>query len=126
YFSRNLLLQSPFGVSTSGTGPIVIRIASFTDGTSNTHVASEILQGAPDDIRGTVWVDNPGAGSYMTRFTPNGYQDYVPLFQPWASAVSASALAFNNADNLPSFAGSGVGTSPPSPGALCDSQPVQG
>ena len=24
----------------------------------------------------------------MTRFTPNGYQDYVPLFQPWASSVS--------------------------------------
>ena len=25
-----------------------------------------------DDIRGTIWTDNPGAGSYMTRFTPTG------------------------------------------------------
>ena len=47
-------------------------------GLSNTQFVSELLQGAADDIRGTVWVDNPGAGSYMTRFTPNGIQDYVP------------------------------------------------
>ena len=35
--------------------------------------------GSSDDIRGTIWTDNPGAGSYMTRFTPNGHQGYVPL-----------------------------------------------
>jgi prepilin-type N-terminal cleavage/methylation domain-containing protein/prepilin-type processing-associated H-X9-DG protein len=126
YFSPNLFLQSPFGLDPSGTGPIVIRIGSFTDGTSNTHVASEILQGAPDDIRGTVWDDHPGAGTYMTRFTPNGYQDYVPLFQPWASSVSASALAFNNADNLPGLNGSSDGSSPPNSGSECDSQPARG
>src|SRR5262245_33561802 len=72
YSSRNLSLQSPCGLNLSGTGPIVIRIGSFTDGTSHTHVASELLQGAPDDMRGTVWSNNPGAGTYMTRFTPNG------------------------------------------------------
>ncbi len=44
-FSRNLFLQSPFGLNTSGTGPILITIGSFTDGTSQTHVASELLQG---------------------------------------------------------------------------------
>ena len=126
FFSRNLFLQSPFGLNPSGTGPIVITIGSFTDGTSNTHVASELLQGAPDDIRGTVWSLNPGAGSYMTRFTPNGYQDYVPLFQPWASSVSASSLAFNNADNLPGLHGSNYGSSPPNPGSMCDSQPARG
>jgi prepilin-type N-terminal cleavage/methylation domain-containing protein/prepilin-type processing-associated H-X9-DG protein len=125
-FTRNLFLQSPFGVNTSGTGPMTIRISSFTDGTSNSHVASELLQGASDDIRGTMWVDNPGAGSYMTRFTPNGYQDYIPLLQPWASAASAGALALDNADNLASWGGSSVGTSPPTPGTLCDSQPAQG
>jgi prepilin-type N-terminal cleavage/methylation domain-containing protein/prepilin-type processing-associated H-X9-DG protein len=123
---RSLYLQSPFGVSPSGGGPMVVQIASFTDGTSNTHVAAELLQGATDDIRGTIWVNNPGAGTYMTRFTPNGYQDYIPLLQPWASQVSASVLAFDNADNLPSWGGSGYGTSPPSPGTLCDSQPAQG
>ena len=105
---------------------MTIRIASVTDGTSNTQFVSEILQGAADDLRGTIWTDHPGSGSYMTRFTPHGRQDYVPLFQPWASAISASALVGNTMDNLPSFAGSSPGTSPPSPGTLCDSQPGQG
>jgi prepilin-type N-terminal cleavage/methylation domain-containing protein/prepilin-type processing-associated H-X9-DG protein len=123
-FTRTYFLQSAFGVNTSGTGPMTIRIASFTDGTSNTHVASELLQGAQDDIRGTIWVDNPGAGSYMTRFTPNGYQDYIPLIPPWSAL--ASGVGFDNADNLASWGGSSLGTSPPTPGSLCDSQPVQG
>jgi len=126
WFTPALHLAAPFGVNPNGSGPSLVRIASVTDGTSNTQFVSELLQGAPDDIRGTIWVDNPGAGTYMTRFTPNGFRDYVPLFQPWASAVPASGLAFNNADNLPSFAGSGIGTSPPAPGSLCDSQGAQG
>ena len=62
----------------------------------------------------------------MTRFTPNGYRDYIPLVQPWASAISPSALVGDNMDNLPMFAGSSPGTSPPTPGSLCDSQPVYG
>jgi len=125
-FPRNIFLQSPFGVSPSATGPMTIRIASITDGTSNTHVAAELLQGAPDDIRGTIWVGNPGAGTYMTRFTPNGYQDYIPIFPAYANAVSATSLAYDNADNLPTWGGSGYGTSPPTPGSLCDSQSVMG
>jgi prepilin-type N-terminal cleavage/methylation domain-containing protein/prepilin-type processing-associated H-X9-DG protein len=124
-FTRNLYLQSPFGINANGTGPITVRLAAVTDGTSNTHFVSEILQGASDDIRGTIWTDNPGAGSYMTRFAPNGYQDYVPLFPPWATAVPASALVSNNMDHLASFGASGPGTSPPSPGSMCDSQPAQ-
>ena len=124
FFTRNLYLPSPFGINATATGPATIRIASVTDGTSNTHFVSEILQGAADDIRGTIWNDHPGAGSYMTRFTPNGYKDYVPIFQPWASAIGN--LAGNTMDNLATLAGSGPGTSPPSPGSLCDSQPAQG
>jgi prepilin-type processing-associated H-X9-DG protein len=40
----------------------------------------------------------------------------------------ASALVGDNMDNLPTFGGSGPGTSPPAPGSgsLCDSQPAQG
>jgi prepilin-type N-terminal cleavage/methylation domain-containing protein/prepilin-type processing-associated H-X9-DG protein len=125
-FSRNLFLQSPFGLSPSETGPIMIRIGSFTDGTSNTHVASELLQGALDDARGVVWSNNPSANSYVTRFTPNGYQDYVPRFQPWASSVSAGALVFNDADNLPAFLSPNFGSNPPNPGSMCDSQPARG
>jgi prepilin-type N-terminal cleavage/methylation domain-containing protein/prepilin-type processing-associated H-X9-DG protein len=119
----SLYLQSPFGVNQAGTGPQLVRVASVTDGTSNTHFCAEILQGASDDIRGTIWVDNPGAGSYMTRFTPNSFQDYVPLLQPWASAgINTAGIPM---DNVASFGPSGPGTSPATPGSLCDSQPVQ-
>ena len=53
YFTRNLYLQSPFGLDPTGMGPMTIRLAAVTDGTSNTHFVSEILQGAADDVRGT-------------------------------------------------------------------------
>ena len=105
-----LYRQAPFGSNTTGTGPITIRVASVTDGLSNTHFVSEILQGASDDTRGTVWFDDPGDGSYMTRFTPNGFLDFLQ------SGV--------NMDVVASFV-TGPGHSPPQPGELCDSQPVQ-
>jgi prepilin-type N-terminal cleavage/methylation domain-containing protein/prepilin-type processing-associated H-X9-DG protein len=124
FFPRSLYLQSPFGINAAGTGPAVIRMASITDGTSNTQFCSELLQGANDDVRGTIWGSNPGTSNYMTRFTPNGYQDYVPLFPLYASQVSASALVGDNMDNLPTFGGSAPGTSPAVPPSLCDSQPV--
>jgi prepilin-type N-terminal cleavage/methylation domain-containing protein len=118
-----LWLQSPFGVARSGNGPYNCRVASVTDGLSNTHFVSELLQGATDDIRGAIWVLNAGAGAYMTRFAPNGYQDYTAVILPW-STIGAT-LTFNNLDNLASFGGTGIGTSPASPGSLCDSQPGQ-
>jgi hypothetical protein len=46
-----------------------------TDGLSNTVFLAEIRQGSPYDIRGVIWTSVPGAGSYMTRFTPNGSLD---------------------------------------------------
>jgi len=88
-----LQLQAPFGINTNATGPSLVRVASVTDGLSNTQFASEILQGAPDDIRGTMWISLAGGSCFMTRFTPNGYQDYVPLFPPWSLAGIASAGA---------------------------------
>jgi prepilin-type N-terminal cleavage/methylation domain-containing protein/prepilin-type processing-associated H-X9-DG protein len=102
--------QAPFGSNTSGTGPITIRVASVTDGLSNTQFLSEILQGASDDVRGAVWFEDPGAGSYMTRFTPNGFLDYLG--------------AGINMDVVAGFI-TGPGQSPAQAGALCDSQPVQ-
>jgi prepilin-type N-terminal cleavage/methylation domain-containing protein/prepilin-type processing-associated H-X9-DG protein len=119
-----LYRQSPFGINTAATGPAVIRMASITDGTSNTQFCSELLQGASDDVRGTIWGANPGTSNYMTRFTPNGFRDYVAMFPPWSTSVSASALANNNMDNLPTFGGPAAGTSPATPPCLCDSQPV--
>jgi prepilin-type N-terminal cleavage/methylation domain-containing protein/prepilin-type processing-associated H-X9-DG protein len=105
-----LYRQAPFGSNTSGTGPMTIKVASVTDGLSNTQFVSEILQGANDDIRGTVWFEDPGAGSYMTRFTPNGILD-----------ILGSGI---NVDVVAGFV-TGPGHSPPQPGELCDSQPVQ-
>ncbi len=105
----SLHLQTPFGINASATGPSLVRIASITDGTSNTAAASEILQGAQDDVRGTLWISLAGGSCYMTRFTPNSYQDYVPLFLPWSAAGIASAGA--KTDLLLT--------------GLCDSQPVQ-
>ena len=85
-----LYRQSPFGLSQAGTGPQLVRMASITDGSSNTEFMSEILQGANDDIRGTVWVDNGGAGSYMTRFTPNGNHDVGQLLASRAATPATT------------------------------------
>lgn len=63
---RNLM--SPFG-QTPRT------ISMVTDGTSNTVFIAEIRQGSLNDIRGVIWTSVPGAGSFMTRFTPNGRND---------------------------------------------------
>jgi prepilin-type N-terminal cleavage/methylation domain-containing protein/prepilin-type processing-associated H-X9-DG protein len=52
-----------------------ISFASFTDGTSNSVVMAEVLQGAETDIRGTIWQSVPGGSHYMSRFTPNKVQD---------------------------------------------------
>jgi prepilin-type N-terminal cleavage/methylation domain-containing protein/prepilin-type processing-associated H-X9-DG protein len=104
-----LHLATPFGLNASASGPSLVRIASITDGLSNTQVASEILQGASDDIRGTMWISLAGGSCYMTRFTPNSYQDYVPLIPPWSLAGIASAGA--KTDLLLT--------------GVCDNQPVQ-
>jgi prepilin-type N-terminal cleavage/methylation domain-containing protein/prepilin-type processing-associated H-X9-DG protein len=106
-----LYRQSPFGVNLMGSGPQTVRIASVTDGLSNTQFVSEILQGAFDDIRGTIWNALAGAGSYVTRFTPNGHLDLLG--------------SGNNVDNVPATSFTGSGMSPAGPGSLCDSQPGQ-
>ena len=54
------------------------------------------------------------AGSYMTRFAPNGYQDLLPIWlslsNPRALPGISGALALDNYDNIGSFG-------PPGPGA---------
>jgi prepilin-type N-terminal cleavage/methylation domain-containing protein/prepilin-type processing-associated H-X9-DG protein len=107
--SASLHLQSPFGINSGATGPSLVRVASVTDGTSNTQFAGEMLQGAQNDVRGSLFITLAGACSFMTRFTPNSYQDYVPLLLPWSTA--GVKTAGSTLDNL--YAG------------LCDSQPVQ-
>ncbi|ODT97557.1 MAG: prepilin-type N-terminal cleavage/methylation domain-containing protein [Planctomycetes bacterium SCN 63-9] len=50
-------------------------ISKFTDGTGATALMSEVLQGEPFDIRGTLWQSVPGGSHYMSRFTPNATND---------------------------------------------------
>jgi prepilin-type N-terminal cleavage/methylation domain-containing protein/prepilin-type processing-associated H-X9-DG protein len=64
-------IQSAFGHD------MKINIARVTDGTSNTVFLAEVLQGAQYDVRGMMWSSVPGGASFMTRFTPNSYQDYL-------------------------------------------------
>jgi prepilin-type N-terminal cleavage/methylation domain-containing protein len=61
-------LASPFGHS-------VRTYSMVTDGLANTVFLAEIRQGALYDIRGVLWTSVPGAGSFMTRFTPNNLVD---------------------------------------------------
>jgi len=61
--------KSAFGFHTAG-------LNAFTDGSSNTVAAAEVLQGAPTDVRGTMWSTIPGGASFMSRLAPNGTVDY--------------------------------------------------
>ena len=99
--------------STSGSFPTLyrnqtllsaqtVRFASITDGLSNTQFVSEILQGAQDDVRGTIWVDDACAGAYQTRFTPNGTQDILQVLGAWAGNGTI------NVDNVPGGASAGT------------------
>jgi prepilin-type N-terminal cleavage/methylation domain-containing protein/prepilin-type processing-associated H-X9-DG protein len=115
-----LYRASPFGINQSLSGPQLVKYASVTDGLSNTHFCSELLQGAQDDLRGTIWVDDACAGAIQTRFTPNGTQDILQLLGAW------TGNGFNNVDNVPGGASAGTpGFSPAMAGTLCDTQPVQ-
>lgn len=131
FSSRTLHHPSAFGFNDSGTGPALVTFASFTDGTSNTIVASEILRGQSDDIRGAFWFVGAGAGSFMSRFTPNGKVDLASIpsvtnGMGWTpDRVKSELLVNNTMDNLASFVGVSaptVGESPALRGTLCNNQ----
>ncbi len=114
---------APFGYNQGATGPQLVTIASINDGTSNTLLLSEVLQGANDDIRGLLWTDFPGSHSFVTRLAPNGNVDF------WAGSAyldpAAVAVGGNNIDNLPTYGGSMAVTSPANLAKVdqCDNQP---
>ena len=111
---------APFGYNQGATGPLTATIASVVDGTSNTLLMSELLQGAQDDIRGLLWTDFPGAHSFVTRLPPNGNSiDF------WAGSAYLDPAGGDTIDNLPTYGGSMPGQSPANigNGDLCDNQP---
>jgi prepilin-type N-terminal cleavage/methylation domain-containing protein/prepilin-type processing-associated H-X9-DG protein len=66
-------MKSAFGHDMS------VSLAAIKDGTSNTVFTAEVLQAQLFDVRGVMWSSVPGGGSFMTRFTPNKFQDYLNL-----------------------------------------------
>jgi hypothetical protein len=63
----------------SAFGRYTVRLQGIRDGTSNTMFVAAVLQGAQFDVRGVMRSSFAGGGSYMTRFTPNKFQDYLNL-----------------------------------------------
>jgi len=61
--------RSAFGFYTVG-------MQSMTDGSSNTVLCAEVLQGELYDIRGLLWSSIPGGGSFFSRMPPNNPVDY--------------------------------------------------
>ena len=111
YFKTNPSLhrKAPFGYNQGATGPLMATMASMTDGTSNTLLMSELLQGANDDIRGLLWTDFPGSHSFSTRLAPNGNVDF------WAGSAYLDPAGGDNMDNLPTIGGSETGHEPGEP-----------
>jgi len=94
-FPPSTNLMSPFPLATT------VSFASVLDGLSNTVFLSEVLQGSNTDIRGVVWLSLPGAGSFETRFTPNGFYDYYQQVNPsprgpWPASGIANADVIDN------------------------------
>ncbi len=61
--------RSAFGFYTVG-------IQSITDGSSNTVMCAEVLQGELYDVRGLLWSTIPGGSSFFSRMPPNNPVDY--------------------------------------------------
>jgi prepilin-type N-terminal cleavage/methylation domain-containing protein/prepilin-type processing-associated H-X9-DG protein len=72
-------LNLPVVYLPSAFGHGTVRLATITDGTSNTVFTAETLQGQINDVRGAVWT--LGA-VFMSRFTPNGLRDYYGVADP--------------------------------------------
>ncbi len=62
-------MRSAFGFYTVG-------LNGFTDGSSNTVAAAEVLKGDRNDVRGMMWSTIPGGASFMSRLAPNNPTDY--------------------------------------------------
>jgi prepilin-type N-terminal cleavage/methylation domain-containing protein len=60
----------------SAFGHYTIGLQAITDGTSNTVIMAEVLQGELYDVRGMMWSTIPGGGSFFSRMGPNNPKDY--------------------------------------------------
>jgi prepilin-type N-terminal cleavage/methylation domain-containing protein len=89
-----------------------ISIATVTDGTSNSIFMAEVLQGELNDIRGAMWSTVPGGSSFMTRYTPNGQQDFLGQIVggDWLNNDPGLFCVNEPAQGLPCIPGAGDST----------------
>jgi prepilin-type N-terminal cleavage/methylation domain-containing protein/prepilin-type processing-associated H-X9-DG protein len=85
----------------SAFGHANVTIQQFTDGTSNSVMIGEILQGAEFDARGMMWSTVMGGVSYTSRFTPNGTKDFFGLKDGFDQMPNAPGLFCVNEPFMP-------------------------
>jgi prepilin-type N-terminal cleavage/methylation domain-containing protein/prepilin-type processing-associated H-X9-DG protein len=93
-------LQSAFGHNGN------IGFNTITDGTSNTVFMGEVLQGGLNDVRGLVWDPIAGGSSFMTRYTPNGVNDFLAV-ATGGDQIENPFCTNDPVHNLPCVGGSG-------------------
>lgn len=76
-FGGDAILTSTY--RDSSFGHKLVTIGQFVDGTSNSAMVSEVIQGGEYDARGMMWSTVMGGCSYTSRFTPNGIKDWFNL-----------------------------------------------
>ena len=105
----SLHLATPFGINTAATGPSLVKVA--IDHRRNEQHGVRLGDSSRErpTTSADVWISLAGGSCFMTRFTPNSYQDYVPLH---SAVVAGRRSPSAGARQTSIFAG------------VCDSQPV--
>ena len=96
-------LQSAFGHLGN------ISFTSITDGTSNSVFMAEVIQAGLNDVRGLMWDPIAGGSSFMTRYTPNGNQDYLNILptNPGGDYIESPFCTNDPVHQLPCTSGAG-------------------
>ena len=95
----NATLQAAYQQSSFGHKNV--SIPQFTDGTSNSILIGEVIQGSEYDARGMMWSTVMGGCAYTSRFTPNGTKDSFSLKDGFDQMPNAPGLFCVNEAKLP-------------------------
>ena len=85
-----------------------ITLAAITDGTSNTVIMGEVLQGAVNDVRGLVWDPIAGGSSFMTRYTLNGVCSTTSTWPPGGDQIENPFCTNDPVHGLPCVGTAGL------------------
>ncbi len=93
-------MKSAFGFYNVG-------IQTITDGSSNTVLCAEVLQGELYDVRGLLWSSIPGGGTFFARMAPNNPVDYYQTGQ-FGDQLNRTIFCVNEpGQDLPCTGGAG-------------------